>query len=239
MEPINITPEVISLMEEFKKKGIKESISCLEQALYPGRIQVFQKPQSSEFWIEGDGQKWAVKHVITRLQKEKKLIYQEKKEESPIKKVMNKVLQKEEDLKPASVLDLQEFIQKYMKGYKVLAKYKKAKLTDEERSEFINDLNSKYTEGTTKAVREQIYGGKKPDYRNKNMMSDEERAKFEQQAKEEYEWYYHNLVWMAKPSKKYAKEHQAANTKNYGAVTEALRSCVVNGIITYRTSKIL
>lgn len=239
MEPINITPEVIKLLEEFKKKGVKESIHTLEQALYPGRIQVFQKPQSSEFWIEGDGQKWAVKHVITRLQKEKKLIYQEKKEESPIKKVMNKVLKKEEDLHSASVLDLQAFIKKYMKGYKVAAKFKKEKLSDEENAAFWADLKKNYTEGITKAIEEEIYGGKKPNYRGMNKMSDEERALFKEQAKEEHEWFLDNLIWLAKPSKKYVQEHKKPTTNNYQHVAADLSSCVQNGIYIYRSSKIL
>lgn len=237
MKAINITPDVYKMVKECSDKGVAAAKYALDRVLEPEKAQVFKEADSDVFWFEckDNPQKHEMDYLKARIIRTLKLTYRDewKKEVSSKETIKNKADKVKQDLQPASLIDLKLFVRKYMKGYKVSKDYKGKELTDEERTGFFNELGKNYTDGTNKVINE-IYGGKKPMFNKKTKMSQEEKEELDKQNREEFEWYFDNLIWLAKPSKEYCDKFKKFSTSNYLKVTADLRSCVCNGIYRYR-----
>lgn len=247
MKAINITPEVFKLLTEIVGKqavGHNAAAYALDKALDKEKVQVFKEEGTNIFWLENhDAPKYAVEFIKTRLKNDKGYTYRDdwKETKNPVKKAV-KVLkeavapkEEKQDLQLASLVDLKLFVKKYMKDYKMSAEFKAKTLDAETMSAFFKEVGSSYTDAISKMINK-IYGGEKPNYRNKNKMSEEERKQFDLNNHEEFNWFFENLVWLAKPSKKYIKEHKKFSTGNYMKVAADLSSCVQNSLCKYRTS---
>lgn len=237
MKAINITPEVIKMENQLRKKGSKVAGYVLDQALNKEDIQIFRETDGTYFWFENRGAaKYAVNHLKAQISKNMKLEYRDSWKEDKVEEIKEEIVEKEDeqDLHLASPIDLSEFIGKYMKGYRLPAKFKKEKeLEGEELSAFFTEVSKEYGESIQLIVNK-IFGGKKPNYRTKNRMDKEERMNFKKGCEDEFQFFFDTLVWLAKPSKKYIEEHHKPTTANYMKVAADLASCVKNSLYQYR-----
>lgn len=226
MKAINITNEVTKLLESIVTKqasGSSAAQYALDRAIKVNKLQIYKDQDSNVFWLKNNSApKYAVAFIKTRLKNDLDYVYTES---APKTVDLNKVAKK----------DLLLFIQEYMPGYKISSRFKAKQLSAKDRQEFFAELHKAYTDGISKIIN-QFYNGTKPSYRNRDKMTPEERELLDRGAREEFKWFFENLVWLAHPSAQYIQEHKKFSVHNYQILAADLSSCVQNGIYNLRAT---